>query len=674
MSSDSSQAQSNIIRSINDNKNISESKTSNSNLKLDSLELLKAQKSTTSSSSINSIGSYSSFKYPESIQLPLVKITSSVEDEHKVEAIRRHENRKKYNTLNSQANFESFELGSISYNSNIADHQESKKRSIFLFKLSKNSSKGNELQVASPNTRSNLNRILSRKKYNSKSFDEFLNLKVNSSNTPKVSPKIPKSPQIKPKSKKQLDKCFYDPRFNTYPYPGGNYSLSLTSSSTSASPATVSPNDSPAFASSPISNQFFSKFLPQKFLSSKQKSNSIDENRAKSPKPTNKTKSVEYRSIEASNPSPIKETSVQKTKKSSLFKTSASSFSDFVSNLFHTNPAKIKSKEITHPQEFLSSNEYLPFDLDTSDSKKDFDQKLKKKRKLLINLKKSDVNQKPFLTKQEHIDIEDINAHTGYSVNVLNKDLISEPLNTNQLVPDKLILADNKEKMSFETEFRKIEQNSGILTPKMTTSAPRVVCVSNEYSEPFDLIVSKVLKSESVKSARLTDKELNRELKTGHEDDSAYSSCCITHSTDSTPKIIEKKSAKLKSEYNEPEEDTITTFDSSILLSSSSMSSSSPLPKPPRLVSDYESVQDSLVKANHIKSYHTKAEDDDEHSSIGDLFKSTITAFDILSERCSELIDLFDGKTNLLHNSVRVKRKNFNDLKVNYVIKDLLNC
>ena len=210
----------------------------------------------------------------------------------------------------------------------------------------------------------------------------------------------------------------------------------------------------------------------------------------------------------------------------------------------------------------------------------------------------------------------------------------------------------------FESEYRQIEpEHSTQISSKVVgvrLALKDGIRVSSEYSEPFDLI--RALKSESVvtKSAE----------KPTQDDDSAYSSCCVTYSTSSTPKIIEKISGKVKSnDYQEQEqqEEAPTTFDSSLVLSSSSASSSSPtspFSKPPRLAPDYESVQDTLMRRNKTTGKKQTTEEENSNN-IGDLFKSTITAFDILSERCSELIDLFDGKTSLMRNTLSMKRRNF---------------
>lgn len=149
------------------------------------------------------------------------------------------------------------------------------------------------------------------------------------------------------------------------------------------------------------------------------------------------------------------------------------------------------------------------------------------------------------------------------------------------------------------------------------------------------------------------------------DDDSAYSSCVNqSSSNNSTPKTITKNTlnriyknnAKKDNRSVDNDEDTAT---SSMLFSSSSCSSSSPLSSNltklnvAKLVlpiySEYESVKDSLIKTPPApsrpamdKTSNVSEKSIEEIKNDNDLFKSTITAFDILSERCSELIELFD--------------------------------
>jgi hypothetical protein len=189
------------------------------------------------------------------------------------------------------------------------------------------------------------------------------------------------------------------------------------------------------------------------------------------------------------------------------------------------------------------------------------------------------------------------------------------------------------------------------------------------------------------------------------DDDSAYSSCCINQSSsnNSTPKTVSKNAlnhkmnastgavagggghmiVNRKASCNQPdsllldnEEDITSILHSSSSCSSSPLSSNIAKLNVSKLVlpiySEYESVKDTIVKlkaatttANPTttpqpppvpvtnptpttatlrnRSNSKKAEKSlDEIKSDNDLFKSTITAFDILTERCSELIELFD--------------------------------
>ena len=143
----------------------------------------------------------------------------------------------------------------------------------------------------------------------------------------------------------------------------------------------------------------------------------------------------------------------------------------------------------------------------------------------------------------------------------------------------------------------------------------RMLRVSNEYSEPFDLLVLNGKNSQEQTSVSNSPTKIAKS-----DDDSAYSSSYINQSTTSTLKLNEKRS-----EYCDTEEDT-ALFDSSMLLSSSS-TSSSPLSammppstifltKSPRfelinhsgearmrmnkplmqVFSEYESVRDMIVK------------------------------------------------------------------------------
>ncbi|CAF0819871.1 unnamed protein product [Brachionus calyciflorus] len=110
---------------------------------------------------------------------------------------------------------------------------------------------------------------------------------------------------------------------------------------------------------------------------------------------------------------------------------------------------------------------------------------------------------------------------------------------------------------------------------------------TNEYSEPFDLISTK--------------KDFDKNV----YDDSAYSSCYQSN-------LSSPQCNKVKVILTE-EENVNDSLESSC--SSSAQLSNS----------EYESVKDILI------------------NSEKDLFKSTITAFDILTERCSELMELFDS-------------------------------
>ncbi|RNA13788.1 sprint [Brachionus plicatilis] len=124
---------------------------------------------------------------------------------------------------------------------------------------------------------------------------------------------------------------------------------------------------------------------------------------------------------------------------------------------------------------------------------------------------------------------------------------------------------------------------------------------NNEYSEPFDLIESK------------------REAKKCQDNDSAYSSCY--QSNMSSPRTNKVKVVST-------EEETINDSMESSCSSSAQLTNS-----------EYESVRDVLI------------------SSEKDLFKSTITAFDILTERCSELMELFDAENSESKKTRELKRK-----------------
>lgn len=157
---------------------------------------------------------------------------------------------------------------------------------------------------------------------------------------------------------------------------------------------------------------------------------------------------------------------------------------------------------------------------------------------------------------------------------------------------------------------------------------------SNEYSEPFDFVFNKTQKSSNIQL----------KLSNSVEDDSAYSSC---YHTQSSP----KNNLKIVSNTNclDTEEEATTPFDSSMLLSSSSCSSSPLSSLNPNLLflpicSEYESVKDIIPNTDNST---------DKIKNDKDLFKSTITAFDILAERCSELIELFDEP------QINAKRKQF---------------
>lgn len=123
---------------------------------------------------------------------------------------------------------------------------------------------------------------------------------------------------------------------------------------------------------------------------------------------------------------------------------------------------------------------------------------------------------------------------------------------------------------------------------------------NNEYSEPFDLLATKL------------------ESKKIHDDDSAYSSCY--QSNLSSPRTNNVKVISSEDEIGE-------TF--ALSCSSSAQFTNS----------EYESVKDVLV------------------NSEKDLFKSTITAFDILTERCSELMELFETENSESQKALELKRR-----------------
>lgn len=169
---------------------------------------------------------------------------------------------------------------------------------------------------------------------------------------------------------------------------------------------------------------------------------------------------------------------------------------------------------------------------------------------------------------------------------------------------------------------------------------------SNEYSEPFDVITEPSQKSKTKSNESISFKKSNL-IKTSFsiDDDSAYSSCYQNQSELSNLKIVFKPNEH----SNDTEEETMTTFDSSVLLSSSSCSSSPLLSllSGPRLASNTQQVNSEY---EHVKDATNEV----------DLYKSTITAFDILSERCSELIDLFEESTN---SSTLAKSRTVADLR-----------
>ncbi len=219
--------------------------------------------------------------------------------------------------------------------------------------------------------------------------------------------------------------------------------------------------------------------------------------------------------------------------------------------------------------------------------------------------------------------------------------------------------------------------------------------MTSEYSEPFDLIkgnqneaektgngikmvVSKQPETDSssflkclsnnenckqISTTPLITKKIKESITRLIDDDSAYSSCNISQPYEKPFRAINKVCSANKIDLLDTEEES--TFDMCTLIpSSSSTSSSSPILKSNSsirmthtpsfnlshsessnytknlnktaisMISEYETVQDALPTVKASKE------------SESDLFKSTITAFDVLSERCSNLLKLFDNKKN----------------------------
>ncbi len=151
---------------------------------------------------------------------------------------------------------------------------------------------------------------------------------------------------------------------------------------------------------------------------------------------------------------------------------------------------------------------------------------------------------------------------------------------------------------------RPSDQNNRIM---MTSNPLPTVCVfNNEYSEPFDVI-------RNVKSKNITDQKLQAACKSSQS--SSYSSSSSSDSAYSSDhyKSLIQSCEKIKDE----------AALSSSSYSSTASSSASTSPKQNLLLSKNDSP---LIKADK------------------ELYKSAITAFDVLTERCSNLLNLFKDK------------------------------
>lgn len=162
---------------------------------------------------------------------------------------------------------------------------------------------------------------------------------------------------------------------------------------------------------------------------------------------------------------------------------------------------------------------------------------------------------------------------------------------------------------------------------------------SNEYSEPFDYLLER-----GQQSAQSTLTKIKVNSNNNNKDDSGYSSSYVSQSSQSTPRIYNK----IWESSSKPSEEDISTSSSPVLLVQSPNESllykhSTPLllnKKQPQqnqndkpVLSEYESVKDSLIK------YERRLD-------LQNSFKSTITAFDVLSDRCAELICLFESEND----------------------------
>jgi hypothetical protein len=194
--------------------------------------------------------------------------------------------------------------------------------------------------------------------------------------------------------------------------------------------------------------------------------------------------------------------------------------------------------------------------------------------------------------------------------------------------------------------------------------------LSNEYSEPFDYLFSNTNNNSTKINQNLTLPSSNSKNKlklllkssknTTKDSDSAYSS----QSSQSTPKIynniwdMTQLSNDLTTAQTEMNKSTTTLSSSSHLVHlkpSFKIKNTTPMifPKINKqndiitkpVLSEYESVKDSIDNKKNM----------DRKFDLQTSFKSTITAFDVLSERCVELIGLFDSDNEA--GSIRKKKE-----------------
>ena len=509
---------------------------------------------------------------------------------------------------------------------------------------------------------SNLNKLLFRKRFHSKSLDQLNEIDATKPNEPThVTPTRKKKSFIRKAARPK--NIFYDPRFNSPPH--SNTSNNLSSVSSPSTSSTSSSNSSSNSSYLVPQNFLYKLNWPHKFLLSKRKKKHTEQ------------AATGCCELEAA-PSATSLYENLKVNDKVLPKSEANSWSisDFFLSFFHTNPARAKPARIETDTKSPAVNFDLAFDTQSISSYSTFIENLTSSGKPptlplsappSIQAAQSDMFTNLIKIKADKVSSSSSSGSNGHSTPVQLRKLFNATFNSPKLMKKNKSIKD--------------------LTPLKAEAA---ATSQNEYSEPFDLIPfnkSGLIRIEHKNNADCTTEAFIANILRGQkaneftrplENDSAYSSCYINQSIASTsPKLVSESRPRhtgliqkptdlllqpqhsaLDSFYNEDDE-TFSSSSSSPVAPCLSLPISSMISKTPRmtanarpmpLLCEYESVKDSLVPTIQTKPNLSRKTDEliDRNllGSENESFKLAINAFDNLSERCAEIIELFEKSNN----------------------------